>query len=128
MLDEIVEAPFVSIDTQPIGHVVVDRFREWIGPLENHAHPPPETDYIHLQNVLAVEKDFPDHSRIADRLVHPVQRPQERGLAAAGWTDQCRDAVFGNLQIQPEYGLLRPVEKVQIGNLKAHRRLLFRYR
>ena len=71
-------------------------------------------DDVHLQNVLAVEKNLADQARVADRLVHAVERAQERGFAAAGGTDQRRDFVLGNVQVEAEDGLLLAIEEIQI--------------
>ena len=65
---------------------------------------------------------------MAKRFVHAVERAQERGFAAARGPDQSGDAIRGNVEAEAEYGLLRAVEEIQVGNLQAHRRLLDRSR
>ena len=38
---------------------------------------------------------------VRHQIVHAVERFQECGLAAAGGTDQSRDLMFGNLDVNP---------------------------
>ena len=51
---------------------------------------------IHLpgKDVLAVEPDIPLDADTRDQVVHPVERFEERGLAAAGGADEGRDLLL----------------------------------
>ncbi len=128
VLDEIIEAALVTIDAEAVGNVVIDRFRERIGALENHTDAAAKVDDIERVNLLAIEKNFADDARVANRFVHAIERAQECGLAATGRADERSDFVLGNLKTQSEDGLLRTIKKVQVGDLETQRRLLCRSR
>jgi len=79
-----------SVDARPIGHVVVDRFRERIGLLEHHAHALAQRHGIDrlVIDVDALDLDHALHARAFDRVVHAVDAAQEGGLAAPGGADE----------------------------------------
>ena len=81
-------------DAQAVGHVLEDRLRERVRPLEHHAHAPAHEDRIDVWAVdgLAVELHVPVDRDARDGVVHPVERPQERALAAAAGADEREDA------------------------------------
>ena len=56
---------------------------------------PPQVHHVGAAgvDVLAVDQDVAFHARAGDDVVHPVQRAQERALAAAGRADERRDLV-----------------------------------
>jgi hypothetical protein len=84
-----------------IGDVVVDRLRERVGLLEDHADPAPHLDRIHAAavDVLTVVGHLAGDSGPEDEIVHPVQRSQQRGLAAARRPDQRGDLIVAEGQV-----------------------------
>ena len=49
-------------------------------------------------DVLPFEEDLPLDAGPVDQIVHPVEKPQQRRLAAAGGTDEGGDPVFFEIQ------------------------------
>ena len=88
-----------SIDPQAIGDIIENRLGKRVGLLKHHAHAPPQVDDIQREDVLAIQQHFAFEARLRNRFIHPVQNPQEGGLAAAGRADQRGDASGGNLQV-----------------------------
>ena len=80
------------MDLRAVGDVFVNRFGEWIGFLENHAHPCAQLHHIHAGAVYvpAIQFDLAFDAGRRDRVVHTVERAQEGRLAATGWTDERR--------------------------------------
>ena len=89
----IAQRSLVSVDAKSVRNVVENRFRKRIRPLENHADAAAEARDILRKNIFAVEKYLPLEPRVAQRLVHAVERAQQGGFAASGRTDQRGDAV-----------------------------------
>src|SRR6185312_1942259 len=87
------------VDLRPIGDVFEKRLRKWIRALEHHTNAPPDFGYIHVENVLAVERNFTFEPRVAESLVDPVQIAQKGGLTAARRPDERRDFVSGELEV-----------------------------
>ena len=87
-------------DAQAVGDVVEDRLGEGIGFLEHHADLAAQLDHVHVLavDVLAVEQHLPFDPRAGDDVVHPVERAQEGGFAAAGRADEGRDPVPFHVQ------------------------------
>ncbi len=100
LLDSVVEVVLHAEDAEPEGDVVVDRLRERVRTLEDHADPPPDLDRVDVGPVevdAVVEQPAVD-ARARDEVVHPVQAAQERRLAAARRPDQRRDRVLVDLE------------------------------
>ena len=76
----------------------------------------PEIGYVQLQNALAVQQHLAFQTGIADGLVNAVQVAEESGFPASRRPDQGRNALFGDLDINPMQRLERSIEEV-----KAHR-------
>ena len=74
-------------------HVLVDRDRQRIGPLEDHAHRFAQRAQrdVGVVDVLAEDGDFAGGGDVAVALVDAVEAAQQRGLAAARGADQRRD-------------------------------------
>ncbi len=60
---------------------------------------------VHLENVVAIERDAALDFRIADGFRDAVQRAEEGGLSAARWADQGGDLAFMDGQIHFMKGL-----------------------
>ena len=118
----------IAVDAQAVGDVVENRFREGIRPLKDHADAAAQLDHVHLQNVLAVEKDLALDAGVADRFVHAVEVRRKVDLPQPEGPISAVTLFVGNLQAHTEDRLLRAVEEIEIGDLKAHRRLLVRSR
>ena len=125
-LDDLVELlpALDAVEPQPRRHVVVDRHRrERVGPLEHHAHHPAHRDRVHPGPVQvgAVEGDVALDVRAGNHLVHPVQRPQHSGLAAAGGADERGDRLRLDAHRHVLDGLERAVVDVQVLDVDALR-------
>jgi len=92
---------------------------------------PSATDVVALRRrvgargveVSTLDHDPPFHTRPGDDVVHPVERAQERALAAPGRPDERRHQVFGNLDVDRFEGALRAVEKVECFNRDRRRHI-----
>ena len=90
----------LAVDARPVRDVVVDRLRERIRLLEDHADAAAHGDrgdFPAVQRgptVTHVTLDPGTHHEV----VHPVQRPQHRCLAAPGRADERRDLVLVDVQ------------------------------
>jgi hypothetical protein len=64
--------------------------RERVRPLEHHADPAPHLDRIDRRGVeiVSVVGDLALDRRTGDQVVHAVQASKQRGLAAAGRSDE----------------------------------------
>ena len=93
LLDPVVEVVLHPEDPQAVGDVVVDRLREGVRPLEDHADPPPHLDRVDVASVDvgAVVEQVALDPGARHEVVHPVQTAEEGRLAAAGGADQRRD-------------------------------------
>ena len=80
----------VAIDPGTKGNVLIDRFREWVWLLENHANPAAHFDGIHplVIEVLAIKKNPAREATALDQIIHAVESPQNRGFAAARGTNE----------------------------------------
>ncbi len=56
--------------------------------------------HIHVENVLAIERDLAFQPGVAQRFVDPVQGAQKRGLAAARRADQRGDLGWSEVQMR----------------------------
>ena len=112
-----------TVDAGAVGDVVVDRLRERVRLLKHHADARPKLDDIEhaVVDVLTVKRDLAGHPADVDRVVHPVQAPQERRLAAPRRPDQGQDLVLDDVAIDPEQGLLFPVEDLDVEGRHLHR-------
>jgi hypothetical protein len=72
-----------SVDPQPVGDIVENRLGKRIGTLEDHAYAMPQIGHVERAKIFVVEQDLALEAGILDRVVDPVQVPQERRLAAA---------------------------------------------
>ena len=100
LLDAVVEVVLHAEDAQAVGDVVVDRLRERVRALEDHADPAAHLDRVDAGavEVGAVVEELAVDPRARDEVVHPVQAAQERRLAAARGADQRRDRVPVDLE------------------------------
>src|SRR5690606_39260704 len=76
-----------AMDPRAVRDVFIDRLRERVGLLEHHAYPGAQLHHVHLRavDIVAVEFDGSFNTSRRNGVVHPIERPQKRGLAAAGW-------------------------------------------
>src|SRR5205823_5346925 len=115
---------------QTVGDVVVNRFRKWIRFLENHADPPPEIDDVHAGRVDIDAFDSDRALRDAgavDEIVHAIEAAEQRGLAAAGRSDESGDRSRGNAQVDAVQDLMRAVSEIELLDLD-HAAFGFRFR
>ena len=84
--------------TQPIGYIIEDRLGKGIGALEDHAHASAQHDRIDLGAIdgLTVNGHDTLGTDPGGFVVHPVDRPEQGRLTAAGGPDQRRHFTLGN--------------------------------
>ena len=119
--DGLGDGKFRAVDFQAVGDVVEDRFRKWIGALEDHADAAAKLRDVLRKNVLAVEKNFAFEPRVAHGFVHAVEGAEQSGFAAAGRADESGDFVGGDAEVDVEESLLGAVEKIDLVDAHAHR-------
>ncbi len=97
-------------------HVFVDRLGERVVFLEDHADALAQRDHLHrgIVEADAVEPDVALVADAIDQVVHAVHVAQQRGLAAAGWADQCGDAVLRDRHVDVENRLLLSVVETEV--------------
>src|SRR6266511_1421957 len=125
MFDQVVHVGHVHAgDAWPVGDVVVDGLGERVGFLEDHADQPAYLDRVDLPvvEVLAVVGDAAGDPGAGDEVVHPVQGPQDGGLAASGRSDQGGDLVLVDGDVHAADGLVVAVEDADPGQFQ-HRGL-----
>ncbi len=74
----------LSLNSEPVGDVLEDRFGKWVGFLEHHPHPLPQVRHVHAEDIFVLQRYFAFGTRMADQFVHPVQSPNERRFPTAG--------------------------------------------
>src|SRR5262249_21991804 len=86
--------------------------------LEHHADARAQEVEILLggKNVLAVEQDVALRPLVGIKIVHPIENAQQRGLSAAGWTDEGGDSVFVERQAGAFERLAGPVIEVEVSD------------
>ena len=104
-----------AVGAGPVGHIVVNAHGERIGLLEHHAHLPPQLVDIHIrrEDVLSVVAHRTLDAHAGHQIVHPIQRLEERGLAAAGRPDQGGDALFRDVHAHMVQRLRTAVPQIQ---------------
>ena len=102
-LDDLIELLLVAdtVRTWTVGNIVIDRHRERIRLLEDHADPLTKCIDIDilLIDVLSIEEDLTIDATALHQVVHTVQRLEQRGLATAGRSDEGRDLIRRDVQI-----------------------------
>ena len=112
-----------AVDAQAVGDVLEDRLRERIRLLEHHADAAPQVDDVDGRgvDVLAVDMDGAFDPCAWHDVVHPVQRPQERRLAAPGRTDERGDLVRADPDRDLVEDAARPVVEIQLRDVDLGR-------
>src|SRR5437868_214873 len=119
-LDAIVEVVLHAEHAAPPRDVVVDRLREGVRPLEDHADVAAHGHRIDVRraDVLAVVPDRSGLLETRDEVVHPVEAADVRALAAARRPDDGRDEVLVDLHRDVLDRRLRAVDRVERFDLK----------
>ena len=97
-LQRVLARPPRALLAQRVGDVVEDAHRERVGLLEDHADPAAQLGHLHRVDVLAVERDAAAADRGRGDLDQPVERAQQRRLAAAGGADQRQHLALADRQ------------------------------
>src|SRR5690606_10107211 len=115
------------VDTRTIGDVLVDRLRERVGLLEDHAYASAQCHHVEgtVDDRCSVELDATFYSATLDRIVHAVEAAQEGGLAAARGTNERRHGFFRNVDGNIEQSLLLAVEDIDFARLVPDRTSFF---
>ena len=108
--------PGQPVDPDAVGDVLENRLGERVRFLEHHPDPAAEGDDVGAGgvDVPPFDDDLSLDPRPGDDVVHPVQGPQERALAAAGRTDEGRHQVRRDLDGDVLERPLRTVEEIQV--------------
>src|SRR5213076_3210519 len=104
---------------QHVRDVVVDAERERVGLLEHHRHAAAQLRGIHRRDVGAVQGDAASHRGAGREFREPVERTQQRGLAAAGRADQREHLTLPDRQSDLAHRLLLPVRDRDVLRLHA---------
>ena len=104
---------------QDVGDVVEHAHRERVRLLEDHRHAPPQRRRLHRRDVHPVERDPAAEARPLGQLGEPVQRPQQRRLAAARRADQRQYLPLTDRQRDGVDRHLRPVGDRDVLDLHA---------
>ena len=99
-LDALVQVALHAEHPRPERDVVVDRLRERVRLLEDHADPAAHLDRVDVGRVEigAVVEDVALDHRARHEVVHAVEAADQRALAAAGRPDEGRDGVAVDVQ------------------------------
>src|SRR5204863_4696130 len=99
-LDPLVQVVLHPEHAEAPGDVVVDRLRERVRPLEDHADMAAHRDRVDAgpADVLAVILDRAGLREAGNQVVHAVETADERALAAAGRADDRRDEVLVDVE------------------------------
>ena len=113
-----------AVDAQAVRDVLEDRLRERVRLLEHHPDAPPQPDDVEARvvDVDAVDEHGALDARARDDVVHPVQRAEERALAAARRADERRDEIRAELDRDVVQRLLRAVVEVHAADVDLDRR------
>ena len=110
-------------------HVVVHRQRQAHRQREHHPDLAPQgVQVAPFTNVLAVEVHVAGERHALRELVHAIEHPQERRLAAVGGADDPEDLVAADVEVHPgQRGLGavadREIADLDLGLVVAHHRL-----
>src|SRR5450759_4065922 len=110
-----IDAPGTGIDARPVRDVVIDALRKRIRSLKDHADPLAKGDDIHplLIDVLAVQTDLSRAPSAGYQLVEPIDRAQERRLAASRWSYQRRHRARRDRHVDVEQRLRATIPEVE---------------
>ena len=99
-----------------VGDVVEHGLRKGIRLLEDHADAPAQRDHVHARavDVLAVEEQLARRAAAGDQVVHAVDRPQQRALAAAAGADDGRHLAGWEIERDVLHRLVVAVEEGEI--------------
>ena len=117
LLDQIVHVGDLHAgDAGTVSDVVVDRLREGVGLLEHHADASADLDWVDILrvDVVVLEEHLSFDAGAVHEVVHPVQRAEKRGLAAAGGSDQGGDLVLPEAQVDVGDGTEVAIEDVDV--------------
>ena len=99
------------MDAEAEDDVLIYRNRQWIGALEHHADRLAQRDQrdVRVIDVLAENPDLARGGDIVIALVHAIEAPEQRRLAAAGWPDERGDEAFLDVHVDIDQRLELPV-------------------
>ena len=103
------------MDAEAKDDVFVDRDRQRVGPLKDHAHRLPEFEQRDggLVHLLAQDADFAAGAHAGNAFVDAVVAPQQGGFAAAGRADQRGDAPVRDIEVDVQKCLKVAVPEVE---------------
>src|SRR5438034_311751 len=87
------------MEPEPENNVFVNRYREWIGPLEHHSDPLAQFDDGNIVLIDIFVQDFyhPGCADVIPSFVDPIKAAQKRGLAATARANQRSDQTVANI-------------------------------
>jgi hypothetical protein len=120
------------VDAQAVRHVLENRFRKRVRLLKHHADAPPQIHHVdrRVVDVTAVDAHRSLDPRARDDVVHPVERAQERRLAAAGRPDERGHVIRQHLDRHALQDPIVAIIEIHVGDvdLRARRRTRLRRR
>ena len=119
-LDALVEALAHAEHAWSPRHVVVNRLRERIRLLEDHADPAADGDGVDAGavEVLAVVQDLALDAGTGNHVVHPVQAADKGALAAAGGPDERRHVIAVDLESHVFHRRVLAVEHGEVAHVE----------
>src|SRR5262249_1667297 len=99
-----------------IRHVLKNRLRKRVRPLEHHADSFAQFHYVDFraENIVAIKQQLPFDTSPVDQVVHPVDAPQKRALAAPRGPDGGGQKMLGDRKRHIREGVLAPIVKIKV--------------
>src|SRR3989338_1831160 len=93
--------PTVAVELpnpRAVGDVLIDGFGKGVGFLKHHANLQPDREGVdrRIIELSSFEEDVTAHAKAGNEVIDTVQTPDQGALAAAGGSDDRRDAAFRN--------------------------------
>ena len=104
----------------------LDGLRKRVRPLKDHSHPAPQVDDVGVRciDVTIVQQNLSSQPCAGDRVIHPVQAAQERGLATTRRADERRDLPLPDLDRNLFQCLKAAIVEIEVVDLDLFHRVM----